>query len=109
MKMAGESAGKVILCFCRAHVGRYFIDCAASHPHLEPWREKYPDLIGGIYRLYRERLKYYVAGCRSSDFERVQSKLEDAVGGLFTEAESELEGPAEDEVAAPADSASRGG
>ena len=92
LKLARELDGKVILCWCWAHVRRDFIDCAAGQVRLTRWCQEWIGRIASIYRLNEARLEHHDpgTGCRTPEFDAAQGELEKAVKALFADAEREL-------------------
>ena len=91
-KMARELDGKVILCWCRVHQRRDFIECAAGQAKLTQWCEGWIERIASVYRLNEARLEHYDPGLerQTPEFDAAQGELKKAVDGLFAHAEREL-------------------
>ena len=92
LKLARELDGKVILCWCWAHVRRDFIGCAAGQVRLTRWCQEWIERIASIYRLNEARLEHHDpgAGSPTPEFDAAQKELDRAVKALFADAEREL-------------------
>ena len=92
LKLARELDGKVILCWCWAHVRRDFIQCAAGQVRLTRWCQEWIERIASIYRLNGARLEHHDpgTGCPTPEFDAAQRELDRAVKALFADAEREL-------------------
>ena len=86
--------GLVILAFCRSHVRRDFIECAAGQVELTQWCQGWIELIASLYRLNAARLEHYDPGVQRQTpaFDAAQGALEEALDGLFAQAARELAG-----------------
>ena len=86
--------GLVILAFCRSHVRRDFIECAAGQVELTQWCQGWIELIASLYRLNEARLEHYDPGVQRQTpaFDAAQGALEEALDGLFAQAARELAG-----------------
>ena len=86
--------GLVILAFCRSHVRRDFIECAAGQVELTQWCQGWIELIASLYRLNEARLEHYDPGVQRQTpaFDAAQGALEEALDGLFAPAARELAG-----------------
>ena len=91
-KLARVLDGRVTLSWCWSHQRRSFIDCAAGHVHLSPWREAWIRRIAAIYRLNKTRLSHVPSGSetRNEAFTAAQHELESELRDLFATAEREL-------------------
>ena len=92
-KLARLLGGRVTLSFCWAHMRRDFIRCAAGHAGLTDWCREWLGRIATLYRLHQARLELHdpVLGRRRPSFEAAHHALSQALGGLFTAAERQLD------------------
>ena len=92
-KLARLLGGRVTLSFCWAHMRRDFIRCAAGHAGLTDWCREWLGRIATLYRLHQARLELHdpVLGRQRPSFEAAHHALSQALGGLFTAAERQLD------------------
>ncbi len=85
----------IVLAFCWAHVRRDFLDAAKSYPNLNAWMLDWVELIGELYHLNGQRLKYWDESKelknQSSDFITHHQALEKATLEMNTRCEQLLE------------------
>ena len=84
--------GRMTLACCWSHQRRDFIEGAAGQVKLTPWCQAWIERIAEIYRLNEARLKHYDPGRKRQTpaFKAAQGVLEEALDGLFAEAERQL-------------------
>ena len=93
-RLARLREGKVTLAFCWSHMRRDFVECAAGQVRLTDWCQGWIERIASIYRLNEARLAHYDPGIerQTPAFDAAQGALEEALDGLFAQAELELAG-----------------
>ena len=93
-RLARLREGKVTLAFCWSHMRRDFVECAAGQVRLTDWCQGWIERIASIYRLNEARLEHYDPGLerQTPAFDAAQGALEEALDGLFAQAELELAG-----------------
>ena len=93
-RLARLLGGLVTLAFCWAHMRRDFIECAAGQVSLTQWCQGWIERIASLYRLNEARLAHYDPGLerQTPAFDAAQGALNEALDGVFAQAERELAG-----------------
>ena len=89
-KKLARLSDAILLAFCWAHVRRDFLDAGRSFKTLEPWALQWKERIGHLYHLNKRRLDHWNADLsmtkQSTDFDRYQQALKQALQDMHNEA-----------------------